>query len=124
MPVITELIEPVVREPKAIILLMSSENEVQWILLYNYFIFIIILFAIFYARVKNQNFGLFWTKIFDLTKACMAAILRHSEYITPARIIRVSPIELGTRIIYKENKMFILVCYRVFQGLLVTRAQA
>ena len=43
----------------AIIQLMNSENEVQWILLYNYFIFIVILFAIFYARVKNEDFGQF-----------------------------------------------------------------
>jgi len=54
---------------------MSSENEVQWILLYNYFIFIIILFAIFYAGFKNENFGLFWAKIFDLTKAGVVVIL-------------------------------------------------
>ena len=40
---------------------MNSENEVQWILLYNYFIFIVILFAIFYARVKDEDFGKFWT---------------------------------------------------------------
>jgi len=67
---------------------MNSENEVQWILLYNYFIFIVILFAIFYARVKYEDFGSFWTSNFrPKSKASVVAIFRHSEYITLARII-------------------------------------
>ena len=43
--------------PKEIIL----EDEVQWILLYNYFILIIILFAIFYEWVRRRNrHGVTW----------------------------------------------------------------
>ena len=73
------------------------------------------------SKIKISAF--FWAKIFDLTKAGVVIILWHSEYLTIARIIWVSSVDLGTRIIYKENKMYILVCYRVFQEFLISKSE-